>query len=130
MQNMNWFHTLKKPVFSPPDWVFAPVWTSLSVMIFLSIVFFLKTGGIKQKIIPLFFFIFQLLLNFSWSGVFFGMQKIGFALCIIVLLWVSLLITILLFYKHSKVSAWLLVPYFLWVCFATYLNFEYWRLNA
>lgn len=130
MQNMNWFHTLKKPVFSPPDWVFAPVWTILYVMIFLSIVFFLKTGGIKQKIIPLFFFIFQLLLNFSWSGVFFGMQKIGFALCIIVLLWVSLLITILLFYKHSKVSAWLLVPYFLWVCFATYLNFEYWRLNA
>ena len=127
---MNWFHTLKKPVFSPPDWVFAPVWTILYVMIFLSIVFFLKTGGIKQKIIPLFFFIFQLLLNFSWSGVFFGMQKIGFALCIIVLLWVSLLITILLFYKHSKVSAWLLVPYFLWVCFATYLNFEYWRLNA
>ena len=130
MQNMNWFHSLKKPTFAPPDWIFTPVWTILYIMIFLSLVFFLKTGGTKHKIIPISFFIFQLILNFSWSGVFFGMQKIDLALIIIALLWITLLITIITFYKHSKLAAWLLVPYFLWVCFATYLNFEYWRLNT
>lgn len=130
MQNMNWFHSLKKPALAPPDWLFAPVWAILYIMIFLSLVFFLKTGGIKHKIIPIIFFIVQLLLNFSWSGVFFGMQKIGLALIIIALLWITLLITIITFYKHSKLAACLLVPYFLWVSFATYLNFEYWRLNS
>lgn len=130
MQNMNWFHSLKKPALAPPDWLFAPVWAILYIMIFLSLVFFLKTGGIKHQIIPIIFFIVQLLLNFSWSGVFFGMQKIGLALIIIVLLWITLLITIITFYKHSKLAACLLVPYFLWVSFATYLNFEYWRLNS
>lgn len=129
MKNMNWFHSLKKPELAPPDWIFTPVWTVLYVMIFLALVFFLKTGGIKYKKVPIVFFIIQLLLNFSWSSVFFGLQKIDLALLIIILLWISLLITIFMFYKHSKFAAWLLVPYFLWVSFATYLNFEYWRLN-
>lgn len=130
MQNMNWFHALKKPFLAPPDWIFAPIWSILYVMIVLSLVFFLKTGGLKFKILPIFFFIIQIILNFSWTNIFFGMQKIGTALIIIVFLWIFLLLTITTFYKHSKISAWLLVPYFLWVSFATYLNFEYWRLNT
>ena len=129
MKNMNWFHSLKKPEFAPPDWVFGPVWSVLYVMIFLSLIFFLRTGGLRYKILPITFFIIQLLLNFSWSYVFFNLQRIDWALIIIALLWITLLITIIMFYKYSKIAAWLLVPYFLWVSFASYLNFDYWRLN-
>ena len=130
MKNMNWFHSLKKPEFAPPDWIFGPVWSVLYVMIFLSLIFFLKTGGLRYKILPITFFIIQLLLNFSWSYVFFNLQRIDWALIIIALLWITLLITIIMFYKYSKIAAWLLVPYFLWVSFASYLNFDYWRLNS
>ena len=129
MKNMNWFHSLKKPEFAPPDWIFGPVWSVLYVMIFLSLIFFLRTGGLRYKILPITFFIIQLLLNFSWSYVFFNLQRIDWALIIIALLWITLLITIIMFYKYSKIAAWLLVPYFLWVSFASYLNFGYWRLN-
>ena len=130
MKNMNWFHSLKKPEFAPPDWIFGPVWSVLYVMIFLSLIFFLRTGGLRYKILPITFFIIQLLLNFSWSYVFFNLQRIDWALIIIALLWITLLITIIMFYKYSKIAAWLLVPYFLWVSFASYLNFDYWRLNS
>ncbi len=130
MKNMNWFHSLKKPEFTPPDWIFGPVWSVLYVMIFLSLIFFLRTGGLRYKILPITFFIIQLLLNFSWSYVFFNLQRIDWALIIIALLWITLLITIIMFYKYSKIAAWLLVPYFLWVSFASYLNFDYWRLNS
>ena len=129
MKNMNWFHSLKKPEFAPPDWIFGPVWSVLYVMIFLSLIFFLRTGGLRYKILPITFFIIQLLLNFSWSYVFFNLQRIDWSLIIIALLWITLLITIIMFYKYSKIAAWLLVPYFLWVSFASYLNFGYWRLN-
>lgn len=130
MKNMDWFHTLKKPEFAPPDWIFGPVWAILYIMIFLSLVFFLKTGGLKYKILPITFFIIQLLLNFSWSYVFFDLQNIYLALIVIAFLWLTLLITIITFYKHSKIAAWLLIPYFLWVSFASYLNFRYWQLNG
>ena len=129
MKNMDWFHSLIKPELAPPDWVFAPVWSVLYVMIFLSLIFFLKNGGFRYKLRALSFFVIQLMLNLAWSPVFFGMQKIDLALIVIALLWVTLLITILAFYRYSKFAAWLLVPYFLWVSFATYLNYEYWRLN-
>ena len=129
MQNLNWFHTLKKPLFAPPDWMFAPVWAILYIMIFLSLIIFLRTGSLKYKKLPILFFLIQLLLNFSWSSIFFGMQRIDIALVIILLLWIFLLITIFMFYKSSKAAAWLLIPYFLWVSFATYLNYGYWRLN-
>ena len=131
MQNMNWFHSLKKPFLAPPDWVFTPVWTILYIMIFLSLVFFLKTNGnFRYKFLPIGFFIIQMILNFVWSYVFFSMQLINLAFIIVILLWLTLLITIVMFFKHSKTSAWLLVPYFLWVSFATYLNYGYLRLNS
>ena len=129
MKNMDWFHSLIKPELAPPDWFFAPVWSVLYVMIFLSLIFFLKNGGFRYKLRALSFFVIQLMLNLAWSPVFFGMQKIDLALIVIALLWVTLLITILAFSRYSKFAAWLLVPYFLWVSFATYLNYEYWRLN-
>lgn len=131
MQNMNWFHSLKKPFLAPPDWIFTPIWAILYFMIFLSLVFFLKTNGnLRYKFLPIIFFTTQMILNFAWSYVFFSIQRIDLAFIVIILLWVTLLITIAMFFKQSRISAYLLVPYFLWVSFATYLNYGYLRLNS
>ena len=129
MPNFDWFANLNKPKFSPPDWLFAPVWSVLYVMIFLSLVFFVRTGNLAHKILPIAFFVAQLVLNLCWSPVFFGMKNIQLAFVIIVLMWICILGTIVTFYPHSKVAALLLVPYFIWVSFAVYLNFSYLLLN-
>lgn len=129
MPNFDWFLSLNKPKFSPPDWIFAPVWGVLYVMIFLSFVFFVRSGNLGRKILPIAFFIGQLVLNLCWSPVFFGMKNIELAFLIIVLLWVCILGTIWTFYSHSKTAALLLVPYFIWVSFALYLNYGYLKLN-
>lgn len=132
LQNLNWYNTLTKPLLTPPSWVFAPAWTILYVMIFTSLVLFLKVGGLgslNQKVLPLTFFTLQMMLNFSWSPIFFGMHKIKLAFVVICLMWVLILATIITFYQHSKPASILLIPYFLWVSFATYLNFELMRLN-
>lgn len=130
MKNMDWYHSLKKPKLSPPDEIFAPVWTVLYLMIAASLVVFLQSVDLKANFWPFMLFLLQLALNFSWSGVFFGMKKIAFALQIIIVMWVVLLLTIITFYMYSKTAAWLLVPYFVWISFAIYLNFEIWRLNC
>lgn len=129
MRNIDWYHSLKHPALSPPDWLFAPVWSILYLTIFLSLIVFLKDGTVREKVVPLGLFTVQILLNFLWSPVFFGMKKIGTALIICFLLWVFILAVIISFYHYSKLSAFLLVPYFLWSTFALYLNFEIWRLN-
>ncbi len=129
-ENLEWYKTLTKPFLTPPDWVFGPVWTVLYMMIFVSLVLFLKTGDFAQKLLPLSFFVVQLLLNFAWSPLFFGLHKIKAAFFVICLLWIFILATITSFFPHSKLAAILLVPYFLWVTFATYLNFELMRLNS
>lgn len=129
MDNMTWYELLIKPPFTPAAWVFAPAWIFLYLTIGISLVIFLKTGFSKSKILPLIFFGIQLALNFLWSPVFFGLKNIGAALIIILLMLTSLYLTIFLFYKSSKVSAYLLIPYFLWVCFATYLNIGFYLLN-
>lgn len=129
MKNMIWYNNLNKPLLNPPAEIFAPVWTVLYIMIFISLFLFLKGGMNKSKILPLIFFIIQLILNFSWSGVFFGLKNINAALIIIAFMWLFILLTVLTFKKHSKAASWMLVPYLLWVSFAFYLNFEYTRLN-
>lgn len=132
LQNLNWYNTLTKPFLTPPSWVFAPAWTILYVMIFTSLVLFLKVGGLgslSQKVLPLTFFTLQMVLNFSWSPIFFGMHKIKLAFVVICFMWLLILATIITFYPHSKPASILLIPYFLWVSFATYLNFELMELN-
>lgn len=129
MQNLNWYHTLNKPFLTPPDWIFAPVWSVLYLMIFISFILFLKSKNTHSKIIPTVIFLIQLFLNLIWSPIFFGLEKPKAALLIIVFLWISILVTILSFYKHSKIASFLLIPYLLWVTFAVYLNFEFCRLN-
>ena len=129
MQNIDWFHGLTSPPLSPPDWVFAPVWAILYIMLGLSFLIFIKDGLTKSKKIALVFFIIQLFLNFSWSPVFFGMRNIFSALLILIFMWFFTLITLSLFLKHSKPAGTLLIPYFIWLMFALYLNFGYFLLN-
>ncbi|MDD5502339.1 MAG: tryptophan-rich sensory protein [Candidatus Thermoplasmatota archaeon] len=124
-----WFAGLEKPAFNPPNWLFAPVWTALYVL--MGIAFFLvwkKDMGKDRKAYAL--FEIQLTLNFAWSIVFFGMHSTLGGLVAISLLWVAILLTILRFAKTSKPAAWLLFPYLCWVTFAAILNGYIYALNA
>lgn len=131
MKDLIWYHSLRQPVLSPPDWVFAPVWAVLYIMIFVSFLLFLKSGkfSLMDKAVPIVIFALQMILNLSWSPVFFSLHNIAAAFIIICVLWVCILAIILLFWKHSKISALILVPYFLWTTFALYLNFEILKIN-
>ena len=123
-----WYATLAKPVLNPPGWIFGPVWTTLYLLMGISLWLIWKSDS-KEKKRAVWLFLAQLVLNAIWSPVFFGGQSIGGALAIIVLLWAAIVLTILVFTKISKTAAWLLVPYILWVSFAMYLNFAIWLLN-
>lgn len=125
-----WYPSLVKPALNPPDWIFAPVWISLYFMMGISLYLVWNKGlnfqGVKQALI---IFGIQLFFNFIWSILFFGFHLKLAAFIDIVLLWASIIITIILFSRISYYSAILLVPYFLWVSFASYLNLFLWLLN-
>ncbi len=126
----SWYIELVKPALNPPAWVFAPVWTTLFVL--MGVAAFLiwkKEFDHKGVKIALGIFLVQLVLNTLWSIIFFGFHSSGGALIEIVFLWFAILVTIISFYKISKPAAWLLVPYILWVSFASYLNYAIWLLN-
>jgi benzodiazapine receptor len=124
-----WYATLRKPFFTPPNWIFSPVWTSLFILMGISLFFvWRKTDHPKFKIAFIFFFV-QLILNVFWSVAFFGLKSPLLGLIDIFLLWIAILLTIQIFLKISKFAGVLLIPYFLWVSFATLLNFFLWILN-
>ena len=124
-----WYATLKKPFFTPPNWIFSPVWISLFILMGISLFFvWRRTDHPTFKIAFIFFFV-QLILNILWSIVFFGLRSPLLGLADIVLLWIAILLTIFHFLKVSKFSGVLLFPYFVWVSFATLLNFSLWILN-
>jgi translocator protein len=123
-----WYATLAKPALNPPSWVFGPVWATLYLLIGISLWLVWKSSS-KEKSKAIWLFAFQLALNAIWSPIFFGAQSIGSALAVIVLLWAAIVLTILIFKKISRIAAWLLVPYLLWVSFASYLNYAIWSLN-
>jgi len=129
MYNSVWFNSLAKPALNPPAKIFSPVWAVLYAMIFLSLFIFIRTSSVSSKTKGYIYFALQLLLNVIWSPVFFLMKNIGLALIIIILLDLFVLMTIRNFYRISKTAAMLLVPYFLWIIFATYLNVSYFILN-
>jgi benzodiazapine receptor len=125
-----WYSALNKPSFNPPNWLFAPVWTTLYVMMGIAAYLVWRQGlsapGVK---LALAFFILQLILNVIWSLIFFNWHSPYYALLEIGALWLSIVLTIVFFYQVYKPAAWLLVPYLLWVSFASFLNFSIWRLN-
>ncbi|HCB11156.1 MAG TPA: hypothetical protein DEO94_03235 [Cyanobacteria bacterium UBA11991] len=129
MFNSQCFHTLNKPFLNPPDWVFRPVWIILYATILLSVVIYIFCKNMENKTKGYIFFTLQILLNIIWSPVFFGMKNIALALFIIILLDIFVILTIKEFFKSSKTASALLVPYLLWIIFATYLNLSYLLLN-
>lgn len=130
MIDLNWINTLNKPELMPPSYVFGIVWPILYFMMALSLAFFIRNGIKRSDSFALFFFVLQLVLNLSWTPIFFVQHKILFALWVILVMILVVLVTMILFYKKSKTAGLLLVPYFLWLLFAAYLNSEFVRLNV
>jgi tryptophan-rich sensory protein len=127
----SWYSTLEKPLFNPPNWVFAPVWTILFLLMGIAAYLVYTKVEIIEPIrkSAISMFSLQLVLNILWSILFFGQHSTFFALLEIIILWVAILYTIILFFRISKTAGWIMLPYILWVTFATYLNFQLWFLN-
>lgn len=123
-----WFHNLIRPELAPPDWLFAPVWIVLYITIFVSFVLYCLKKVPDKKAGYLFFSV-QLLLNLTWTPIFFVLKNILLAFIIIILLDIFVFLTIHKFYSISKLAGILLIPYLLWILFATYLNGAYLVLN-
>jgi translocator protein len=120
---VTWFPTLVKPSFNPPSWLFAPVWTTLYIMMAVAAwLVWLRKGSLVL-------FYVQLALNFTWSLLFFGLHSPAMALVDIAAMWVLILLTLLGFWKIDRRAGWLLVPYLAWVSFASVLNASIWWLN-
>jgi translocator protein len=126
----SWYQNLSKPEFTPPDWLFAPVWIILYLLMGISLFLIWKEGLNNKNVRVAFtFFILQLLLNAAWAPVFFGAESITGGLIIILILWILILLTIFKAKKVSGAASNLLIPYFLWVTFASVLNFFIYILN-
>lgn len=124
-----WYKSLNKPIWNPPSRLFAPVWTALYVMMGTAAWLVWSVVGFSGSNLWLVLYSIQLLLNVVWSYIFFGRKNPKLALVEIVALWISILATTVEFWKHSQIAGWLMVPYLLWVTFATYLNLTIWSLN-
>ena len=125
----SWYTELTKPSFNPPNWVFAPVWTTLYILMGISLYLLWEEISSKWAVHAIAFFLLQLFLNFLWSFLFFGLHSPLYAFVEIVFLWLAILATIILAYRVTPKSAYLLVPYLLWVSFAAFLNYSILVLN-
>jgi benzodiazapine receptor len=125
-----WYATLQKPFFNPPNWLFAPAWVTLYLLMGIA-AFLVWRRGLGQKGVKsaLIIFLVQLVLNALWSVVFFGLRSPLWGAVVILALWVAILLTILRFFKISTAAGALLLPYILWVSFASVLNIAILVLN-
>jgi tryptophan-rich sensory protein len=123
-----WYPELIKPAFNPPSWVFGPVWVTLFLMMGIAL-YIVWESKAKKKTGALTIFGIQLALNTAWSLLFFGLRSPLAAFIEIIFLWTAILATIITFYRISKTSAYLLLPYILWVSFAAVLNLSLFILN-
>jgi len=125
-----WYAQLEKPPLTPPEWAFGPVWTTLYILMGISVFLVWREGWHRRDVrLGIGLFGLQLVLNALWSYLFFGLQSPLYGLIEIIALWVVLLATILWFYRISRVAAVLLIPYIAWVTIAMYLNAGIWLLN-
>lgn len=125
-----WYAALARPVFAPPDWIFAPVWTALFTLMGISAYLVWREGLADPKVrAALSIFVLQLAVNASWSAAFFGLRSPPAGLAVIIVLWVLIALNIQKFRAVSRTAAALLLPYLIWVSFAAVLNFAIWRLN-
>jgi len=125
----DWYPTLNKPSFNPPNWVFRPVWTTLFVMMGVAAWRVWRVADRDTARGPLALFALQLAVNLGWSVAFFGLRSPGLAVAVIIVLDLLVLATALNFRRIDGLSAMLLVPYLAWIAFATVLNVAIWRLN-
>jgi benzodiazapine receptor len=125
-----WYATQAKPPFTPPNWLFAPVWTLLYILMGVA-AFLVWRNGLKNRQVrmALTVFLIQLVLNVLWSVAFFGLESPMYGLIVISILWVAILVTIVLFFRISRGASFLMWPYLLWVSFAAVLNSSIWLLN-
>jgi translocator protein len=121
-----WYTTLVKPSWTPPNWLFAPAWTVLYIMMAVAAWLVWKAGEAKGALM---LWAGQLALNFSWSFLFFGAQSPGLGLINIILMWLAIAVTIFAFALRSRLAAFLMVPYLCWVSYATALNIAIYQLN-
>ena len=126
----NWYADLAKPTWTPPGWIFGPVWSILYLMMAIAAWLVWRQEGLAGARLPLALFAIQLALNSLWSVLFFGLQNPGAAAVDIVLLWVAIVATLVAFWNRSPWAGGLLVPYLVWVSFAAVLNVAIWRMNA
>ena len=122
-----WYSQLVKSDYNPPDWVFAPVWTTLYLMMTLAIWFYWHSKNREMNTIHIYFI--HVVFNTTWSIVFFGMHQILLALIVLMILIVLIIILILKFKRVNYTSSLLMIPYLLWCCYALFLNFNLYILN-
>ena len=123
-----WYASLSKPRWTPPNWLFGPVWTILFLA--MAIAAWLVWGKVGLTAVPMRLFLLQLLLNIAWSILFFGLRSPGLAFTEIILLWLAILATSIEFWRVVPAAGWLLLPYLTWVSYAAALYFSIWRLNT
>ena len=124
-----WYQELTRPYLTPPNWVFGPAWTILYIMIAISIIVYYQASGKQYAALTTVILIVHIVANFSWTPLFFQLQSPLLALLDILVLDVTLLVLMYLFWQASTFAAVLLIPYLLWVSFATYLNAGFYWLN-
>ena len=122
-----WYSGLIKSNFNPPDWIFAPVWTTLYVMMTLAIWFFWHSK--KRDVNTIYIYFIHIILNTTWSVVFFGLHQIFFALVVLVILIILIIILIVRFKRVNFASYYLMIPYLLWCLYALFLNYNLMALN-
>jgi len=125
-----WYASLAKPPWTPPSAVFAPVWTVLYVLMGVAAWVVWRRAGFSGAAPALALFVIQVALNALWSYVFFGLHRVDIALVDIAALWLVILIVLVLFWREDWRAGALLIPYLVWVGFASCLNFALWRLNS
>ena len=122
-----WYQALEKPFFTPPSWIFAPVWTTLYIMMTLAIWFFWHSK--KRDVNTIYIYFIHIVFNATWSIVFFGLHQIFFALVVLVILILLIIILIIRFKRVNFVSYYLMIPYLLWCFYALFLNYNLMVLN-
>ena len=125
-----WYQTLAKPAWTPPDWVFGPVWTTLYLLMAVAAWLVWRRRGWSSGRAALGLFAIQLALNAAWSPLFFRLHSPGLALLDIILLWAAIAATVWSFGRISALAGSLFVPYLMWVSYATFLNWAIWRMNS
>jgi len=124
-----WYAGLRKPVWTPPNWLFGPVWTLLYLMMGIAAWLVWRQGGFSGARLALGLFLFQLVLNGLWSWLFFGLQRPGLASIEISVLWVTILASLIAFWRIIPLDGIFLIPYAVWVGFAAFLNITLFRMN-